>query len=158
MSKLLWLYSAPLLDELFYFIIPLECYHPLFKSSDPCIHILKQHLLSTYSWGYSGVYVDCQQPFPFLLCWENPNFVHASVASMAREDRLLPSPCPRVSCLSGICLSCFHLAVTDSVLAHTLLLAVICKDQRNPECPHIMELTCLDCLCLGFLWKIQSAY
>lgn len=159
MSKSLWVYSAPLLDELFYLIIPLECCHPLFKSCDPCIHILKQHLLSTYSWVTLGYVLIVNSYSPFFFAGRTRIlFMHQFPVWPEKTGSFHPHVSWASVGLSGICLSCFHLAVTDSVLAHTLLLLVSCKDQRNPKCPHIMELTCLDCLCLGFLWKIQSAY
>lgn len=59
--------------DLFYFTFLTESCPPLFKSTDPCIHPLKQHLLSTYCGYVLVVYPRAIPPFsllrvPFCSC------------------------------------------------------------------------------------------
>lgn len=49
--------------DLFYFTFLTESCPPLFKSTDPCIHPLKQHLLSTYCWVCVGCLPKSHPPF-----------------------------------------------------------------------------------------------
>lgn len=70
-------------DDLFYFIFLSESCHPLFKSRDPCTH-----LLSMYYWGCVGCLPNSHSPF----IAESAVILFMPVGRTPREDRVLPSP------------------------------------------------------------------